>query len=274
MKFNNTLKYLFLSLITAATFTACDEVDINERFIDIGPATVARAVLLEDYTGQNCSNCPTAHDQIDLLVEQYGDNIIPVSIHAGGLAIPMQYTNYTTGYIGLMTAEGSEYDTKYNTLKSWPTGTVNRGNALLNTAWASAVRDAIAQESPLQIKVAAEVSNGTINITTTLEPIENTTGSLQLWITEDGIVARQRLENGTTDLEYVHNHVFRAAVNGTWGEEIALTSGIHSEQKHSIEVRYTDKEHWDVNNLSVVAFYYNEGGVLQAARTKVVTTQE
>lgn len=275
MELKNTLKYLFLTL-PAIAFTACDDIDTADRFIETAPVEVARTVLLEDFTGQRCSNCPEAHERIEALVEQYGDNIIPVSVHAGGLAISVDRTNFEYNYVGLMTADGSSYDSRYNTLQTWPAGTVNRGSTLNHSSWAAAIRNAISEETNLSISLTATVNDGgTISIASTLKPTANLKGNYQLWITEDGIVARQKLPDNSDDNNYVHNHVFRAAVNGTWGEETALTSGVKTDLTHSIAVRNTDKERWDVNNLSVVAFFYNESGVVQAARTKVVSsTQE
>jgi hypothetical protein len=54
--------------------------------------------------------------------------------------------------------------------------------------------------------------------------------------------------------------VYRASVNGLWGEEVSLTHGATHKTTHSIALR----DNWDISNLSVVAFVYNESdGVLQ-----------
>ncbi len=272
MKFN-TFRYLFSALASAFIFTACDDVDTADRFIETDPVVPARAVLIEDFTGQTCLNCPDAHERIHDLVEQYGDNVIPVSVHAGGLAISVDRTNFEYNYVGLMTPEGSEYDTRYNTFQTWPAGTVNRGATLSHTGWAAAVRAALTEEAEMAIDLTATTDGTDIFTEVTLRPAANLKGSLQLWVIEDGIVARQKLPDNTTDQTYVHNHVLRAAINGTWGEEMSLTSGIHSTHNHSIAIRDNSKEKWNANNLSVVAFFYNESGVLQAARAKVIINE-
>ena len=67
-------------------------------------------------------------------------------------------------------------------------------------------------------------------------------------------------------MDYVHNHVYRASVNGTWGEEISLSANVFPALTHSIAL----KEDWNKANLAVVAFVYNDAeGVLQAAECKV-----
>lgn len=269
-----SLKYLLFAL-PALGFTACDNIDADDRFIETEPVIPGRTVLLEDFTGQNCRNCPDAHKEIELIKEQHGDNVIAVSVHAGGFGISVNSTNFETDYVGLMQPEGDEYDSRYNTLQTWPAGTVNRGSTLNSDSWATAVRNALSTEAEIAIDIEAAPSadKSTIEITSTLRPSANLKGRYQLWMTEDNIVARQR--NGSKLIrDYVHNHVFRGAINGTWGEEMTLTSGVHSTLSHSVAVRNNEKERWDVNNLTVVAFFYDETGVLQAAKAKVSDTTE
>jgi hypothetical protein len=93
-----------------------------------------------------------------------------------------------------------------------------------------------------------------------------TTGKLQVWILEDQITAMQLMPDGTADADYVHNHVLRAAVNGTWGEDFTIREG---EKKEQI-LTETFEGSWDSHNLSVVAFVYNDQGVQQAVKSKVV----
>ena len=59
--------------------TGCDEVSESDRLIYVKPAEVSRAVLIEDFTGQRCINCPNAADEISRLQEEYGeDKVIAV----------------------------------------------------------------------------------------------------------------------------------------------------------------------------------------------------
>lgn len=267
-----SLKYLLFAL-PALGFTACDNIDADDRFIETEPVIPGRTVLLEDFTGQNCRNCPDAHKEIELIKEQHGDNVIAVSVHAGGFGISVNSTNFETDYVGLMQPEGDEYDSRYNTLQTWPAGTVNRGSTLNSDSWATAVRNALSTEAEIAIDIEAAPSadKSTIEITSTLRPSANLKGRYQLWMTEDNIVARQR-DGSKLIRDYVHNHVFRGAINGTWGEEMTLTSGVHSTLSHSVALRNNEKERWDVNNLTVVAFFYDETGVLQAAKAKISDT--
>ena len=81
----NVKIHIFAALATLA-FVACSHIDEEDRLIYVKPAAAQRCVLLEDFTGQRCINCPKANDEIHALQEQYGaDTVIAVAIHSGPL---------------------------------------------------------------------------------------------------------------------------------------------------------------------------------------------
>ena len=113
--------YITLMLVTLL-MAACSHIPEDEQLIYVKPAPVERSVLLEDFTGQRCVNCPLAADEIAKLHEQYGeDAIIAVSIHSGPLGF---HTN--PRFLGLATDVGDEYYNHWN-LEFQPVGLIDRG---------------------------------------------------------------------------------------------------------------------------------------------------
>ena len=252
---------IYIIGIAAALFTACENISEDERFLEVEGVTAKRVVLLEDYTGQACVNCPEAHKEATALHEVYPENLIVVAMHAGAQAIDAP--------AGLKQPEGDVYADNYG-VKTYPNGLVNRRGGLKDyTAWGGAVHDEIQRESPMNIDVTAIVADGQLVVTTDLLALEQVAGKLQLWITEDSIVGPQISKDGP-NMQYVHNHVFRSSINGTWGEDVSLTLGEQVKKTHdAFELNTT----WKPENLSVVAFVYNNDGVLQAAQCEVVISE-
>jgi hypothetical protein len=69
---------IFFSSLICLLFAACDHIDENDRLIYVEPESVKRCVLLEDFTGQKCVNCPRGTEVIEQLQETYPDNVIAV----------------------------------------------------------------------------------------------------------------------------------------------------------------------------------------------------
>jgi hypothetical protein len=255
-----------------ALLASCDNINEDDRLIEIDAVVPQRAVLLEEFTGQWCRNCPAAHAIIKQLKEQYGDAFIPVSIHAGtsANAIPESESIITSNpkYIGLKTEDGDAYAEMWG-INSFPNGVLDRTSGVIGRdKWAGYIVDELKKESNLQIELTAgyDATSNSISIHTQLKPIANISGKLQLWIVESGIVTIQ--QNGESiERDYVHDHVFRATVNTIGGEAVTLSDNVYSNYTHSISV----KDIWTPANLSVVAFVYDDSGVLQAAETNVVT---
>lgn len=270
---NRLTKAILPLLGAAALLCGCDDVSQDDRYIDMGASDVKRNVLLEDFTGQHCRNCPDAHKVIESLEKLYGDNIIAVSIHGGPdnncIAVADSWISW--GYIGLASPEGLAY-TEAKGLSSWPSGEIDRSSGILmRDQWADAVRSRIQRPAQADIDISAAVENGVIVIATDITPRADYSGTLQLWVTESGIVASQN-DNGTDIPDYVHNNVLRAAVNGTWGEPFTGKAGQTVSVSHTIPLRHNDQEQWNPANLSIVGFVYNSDGVGHAARAKVTVT--
>ncbi len=264
------MKFKSISLAALSAlfaFSACDEIDEADRFEELPAIQVERCVLLEEFTGQMCTNCPAAHRLVADLQAQYPGQVIAVGIHSGSFG--MSEEKFPT-VPGLMQPEGDEYAAHWG-VDSYPAAVVNRNTASLSSnAWADAVRTELARPSELDLEVIANPSPNAdapkIDITTNLSTTSNLNGNLQLWVVESGITAFQ-IDNGSNIMDYTHNHVFRATVNGTWGEEIPLIPNLPLTFNHSITI----KENWKMENLSIVAFYYTEeDGVIQAAQCHVV----
>ncbi len=253
------LFYITLCCLSAL-LVSCDEVDEAHRYVSMPQVEVRRNVLLEDFTGQFCSNCPRAHETMHGLKEQYGDALIAVSIHATDV-FGIREGQYPT-IVGLMQPEGNVYAERWGA-SELPTGMVNRFGGLSKyDKWGSEVRSAMEQEPKVSISLSTDYieDKDSISIRAELLPSSNIDAKLQLWITESNIVAMQ--QDGTNvDFNYVHNHVFRACVNGTWGEDVTLEPDIYRTFERGIKVKYN----WKKEHLSVVAFVYNDAeGVLQA----------
>ena len=235
----------------------CDHISEEERLIYEKPEPTQRVVLLEDFTGQRCVNCPKATEVIEQLQETYGDNIVAVGIHGG----PLAYAG-NTKIVGLKTATGDEYYSHWN-LEYQPVGLVNRHGPVNYPEWAAAVKEELSKPAPLRLNGSAFIEDNTITVQIQAEGTDGTvTGKLQVWLLEDGIQTLQLMPDGTANQEYIHNHVFRTAVNGTWGEDISVKEGETVERTFTQALEPT----WNKERLSIVAFVYNDGGVQQAVR--------
>ena len=252
--------YLFVLI---PLFFSCSNISEDERLIYVKPASVSRCVLIEDFTGQRCINCPNANDEIHRLQEQYGDEaVVSVSIHSGPLAF---YTN--DRFLGLRTETGDEYY-DYWKVEYQPIGMINRTGLLDYTSWNGRIREELEKTAPVNINLTPQLTDRTLNIETSLFGTEGRfTGKLQLWIVEDNITAFQMMPNGSRQDDYVHQHIFRTAVNGTWGEDISVNEGETVIRSHQDVTIPTD---WNIDNLSVIAFVYDDKGVQQVRKVRII----
>ena len=266
------IKNLFLGVATAAMAMAaasCSNIDEGDRLIYVKPAEVGRAILIEDFTGQRCVNCPTGTEIINGIVDTYGeDNVIAVGIHSGPLGFA---GNSKTP--GLMTDTGNEYYTRWDKENKMgqPWVIFNRKTSPDShyNNWAAMVGTIISEKANLSVKIANAYDAAKRTLTTTVGAFGTNgtvNGKLQVWIVEDGVKALQMMPDGKPNKEYMHNHVFRAAVNGTWGEDVTVKEGETTTMKYS----YKLPEAWNADNIAVVAFVYNDGGVENVAKKHLV----
>lgn len=242
------------------TLLACDHIAEDERLIYEKPEPAQRVVLLEDFTGQRCVNCPKATEVIEQLQETYGDNIVAVGIHGGPLAFAGN-----AKVVGLKTDIGDAYYKHWN-LEYQPVGLVNRHAPADYPEWAAAVKEELAKPAPLLLSGKAVLADDVITIDISAEGNDGTVvGKLQVWVLEDGIQTLQLMPDGKPNQQYTHNHVFRAAVNGAWGEDFSIEEA-KSEQ---CSMTQSLEPNWNREHLSIVAFVYNDSGVQQVAKINV-----
>lgn len=271
-RISNGILCMGASLLLALTTTSCD-IEPQDRFVELPPIDVQKTVLLMDFTGQRCVNCPEAHEVMQELVKQYGDTaLITVSIHAGGLALSVDRTNFEYNNIGLMIEQGNEMNNAFG-ITSWPMGVVDRindpGAALNSGEWAAAVRNAFSVPTDVKITANADLVGDKINIKASAISESDRDAALQLWIVEDSISARQDTKNGRVN-DYIHNNVLRDVVYSVSdGAPLTLRKGIWTSDSTSVTTKWTDKERWNTRNLSVVAFVFQGTSILNAVRVPV-----
>lgn len=263
------LLYSFAALLSVFAFMSCTEIDENERIIYVKPAEVKKHVLIEDFTGQRCVNCPNAATMIERLQEQYGeDNIIAVGIYGGDFG----YTPVSQGHtpLSLTTEDGNSYYTTWG-VRSQPSGMIDRyGGVLTNLSyWAAYVNGLINQEPTVMITPATayDEATRTLKVSVNVAGLQTLSGAkLQVWLVEDGITDMQYMPDGSVNNEYNHKHVFRATVNNKDGEAINVVN------EQSVNKEYTIKldSKWKAENMSVVTFVFTADGVQQTEKTPVI----
>lgn len=266
MKLNNKIYGKLAICAAALSFTACSNIAEDDRLIYVEPVEVSKRVLIEDFTGQGCVNCPNATLVIEEMQKQYGaDNVIAVGIHSGPYAKTMsEQKNYP-----LWTETGDYYYYDSWDIEAQPTGVIDR-KFVSSTyqSWGAIVRAELQESAPIELDATTEYDAATRTVTVNVNSkgVLDVTGKLQVWLTEDNITSVQYMPDGKPNVEYVHNHVFRTAVNGRDGEDFSIK---WNEEKTATCTAVLD-DGWKAENMSVVAFVYNGDGVQQVVKVPVI----
>lgn len=244
-------------ILSLLLLTGCDNIEADERLIYQKPEAAQRVVLLEDFTGQRCVNCPKATEMIEQLQQQYGDNIIAVGIHGG----PLGFKGSAT-LTGLATDVGDEYYNHWK-LEYQPVGLVNRHGAVNYTDWTTMVKEELVKPAPVSLQVRSYLEGNVASIYVKAKATDgNINGKMQVWLVEDSITAMQLMPDGKANAEYIHNHVLRTPVNGTWGQDFNINEGYTCE----FGMTQAIDPSWNLQHLSIVAFAWNDDGVQQAIK--------
>lgn len=199
-------------------------------------------VLLEDFTGYNCGNCPDGHNIAAKIKLSHPDRVFPVAVHAGAYADPIG-----VDAPDFRTAEGTEIN-NYFGVTSYPSGMTNRrqwdmiGQVQSRSYWLPCSRQLCLEDADVNVWVEASYDKATKKISADVElyyvnGVADGTSSLCVSMLQDGILGPQA--GGDMEDEYVHDHVLRAMLTPTWGDTVSV-SGVGTYVKRHYEYDVPD----------------------------------
>ncbi len=236
------------------------------------PNDGVRFVLMEEFTGHTCTNCPDAAKEVERLrKKKYGKKFIPIAMHAtetfgapkvvdGAPAGSYQSDHRTDESLdyenepifgdfalpkAMISRRGDE--PKMQNVTRW----VPYCDAIFNTDDSASVAD-------INIKTYFHTPSSTFKVAVEIEWIEDYAGdmNLQIQVVEDSIIDWQ-LDNGAHIPDYVFDHMYRGAVNGSWGTPLeAAEAGSTTDTSFSREIElYLGKvRQFSLNNYEKTNF--------------------
>ena len=228
-----------------------------------GPEEHVRKVLVEDFTGQKCPNCPEAAEIGHNLQVTYGGQVVIIAIHSGNFAIPNTTGDFTADF---RTSEGTELDQFFGIYQyGYPMGMINRTDysgfpVVLKDNWQSAVEVQLALDPQADINITNTYNSGTHKLDCSLESefLEDLDGTYNIcvFIIESGIISPQQSEGGVI-ANYEHNHMLRTSMNGTWGDPVGSDGQAVSGSKLTNSYSFTLPPVWNAEKCAVIAYIYN-----------------
>lgn len=257
------LPYLKLVLASSALFllSGCSEIapklNTNTGGNSGSTADFTKAVLVEEFTGVRCVNCPGGAQALKVIGAQYPERLIVVGIHSGTFSIPFSDSKYN-----FESPNSNELETLLGPPQGYPSAVLNRkvfdgetSRQLSRKSWDGY----IAQEMALTSTIGIEIDND-YNTNTRLLKSSVKLSSKDLDESQDYRISVLLLESKLIDLqdtpsgkdkEYEHNHVLRRFITSTGGEVVTvdqLKSGATLEYETDLERDFKEK------NMSVVVF--------------------
>lgn len=252
----------------SATFASCDNVDEADRFIKVERPEIARKVLIQEFTGQGCINCPNGAALVKDLSSQYPGSIISVNMHP-------ENTQYTRP-LGRLLLTSTEATVYYNYFKPsmLPSALIDGSEPISNLAlWTNAVMNALERPSAADLEVTTDYDKDTRELTVTYKAKFNQIYSGQLsiniWLTESNIVGPQ-YSGSNIIMDYVHNHVLRTSLTGEWG--VLAGESFIPDDEITATFSVTLDPSWIAENCGVVAFLQDPSSksVEQSAEAHVI----
>jgi len=278
------MKQNFLFLLLAFLFAACSEIPPVITPFTGNPGDTSgnienqqRQVLIEEFTGVRCVQCPAGSAEIETLLAIHGNRLVVIAIHGGDFAPPFPQSLYD-----FRTPEGTALINFLGPPIAYPSAVVNRRkfegkNSIIlgRNDWAGFIEQEKAV--PPKIKIALEpkfnANTRKLDLEVKLYPQEDILDPdvrISVMLTESGIVDYQETPGGRIS-DYVHKHALRKAVTSALGDIVSetLASGAVVTKNYS----YNLPEAWNAEKMYAIAFVHLGGNVkdvLQAIEVSVV----
>lgn len=235
-----------------------DEYDFNNecgvsiRFVD---ELVTRKVLVEEFTGQNCPNCPAGKERIGDAMKGL-DNVVMVAHHTGFGNDDLTATGSTMLHFFYNDPSGSTYapavmiDRVQYSGNPGPVCQIGEPEEIRSRILARQKRPA---EVALTLKRDYDPSARTLKIQTAVKQVEGMEVGgnpvINIMLIENGIIAYQRPNYN----DYQHDEVNRLFVTDALGDplQLSVTDSVYA----TYELTVNDS--WNVDNMEIVAFVSN-----------------
>lgn len=203
------------------------------------PNNMERTLLVEGFTGQNCSNCPSGHLTIASAIESSKKDIVEVAHHAGFQpdmftmieddSYRFYYSNPTSTFAPAVMVNRNAYDD----VSTFPVVNTDFNNILSLIYNAAASKPYVS----LNLETALDEKTRELNVKLQILPHTDLPSKQMLFnvfLVQDGLVGYQ----ASGGSEYVHNRVFRGAITGNaWGIEANdLEIGKVATWEHSLTI--------------------------------------
>lgn len=284
------MKGFLLIFFLVILFVSCDKVK-NPRenttvlkgnnFVERNNDAVylIKKVLLEDYTGHTCGNCPKAAAKAEELKTIYGDTLVVVAVHAGSFAEPT--ASYPADY---RTPAGTDWDNFFGvSAAGLPKGMINRVNyptmshIYSYTQWGSVIPTLIRTfpKISIRLKTKYDTINRVLNVQNTVKFHQNFSNDIywNVVIIEDSIIGKQKdYSVYPDDVEnYVFRYMLRGSLNGSWGN-LLKAAPIYTNDSTVKEINgYYISSAFNDKRIYVVSFVYDNvtKEVIQCEKVKI-----
>ncbi|MDY6148074.1 MAG: Omp28 family outer membrane lipoprotein [Porphyromonas sp.] len=256
MKKNIIIKIATAIALPALLAVSCKQIPVEDRLIKVED-TYSRTVLIEDFTGVKCVNCPQAAKVVHSTAEQLKGHAIPVSIHG--------HVSFTPEQHPLFSKDGEEYCRFFGVYDkgSLPSGVFSRKELVgldgkycstTYTTWNAFAAQVAKMPQLYKMELSASAKGRSISVkvkaTATEAQKSNPKLKMQLWLLENGLIYPQDDKDLGKIKDYKHEHVLRQALNGTWGTDYSVA------QEYAAEFAVAN-ETVVLTNCQVVAFVYD-----------------
>jgi len=248
-----------------------------------------RQVLLEEFTGHLCVNCPEAAKIAHDLAEELDHKLIVYAIHAGNFAEPVPGTPLEADFRNPVgNALYTDFGIFANPLALIDRVEYNGLRQIFKDDWETVVTNQLLEPNVVNMRVSNTwfPDLGAVKTKIESEFVEQVEGQYKLavYIVEDSIVSPQ-LNNyppigGDTLYNYVHRNLLRDAITPTYGDFIGANGDVVVGEIYENEYTYQVSSEWVTDKCRIIAFIgrtdpsLNFVDIIQAVELKIKADEE